>query len=327
MSLVSFFLALDSATSLITLPELFASLAEDLPFTLKTPTKVEASSVIDSVARQVLQQVEGQIRTQEAMLRDCADKMKKLTLLNKDSFTFHLTTLHRLQKEIQKAQKDLAELNRTVIMRPLELYQSGIMKQSLVFQYQRSELYYSEIGNLAAEDDKTYVNLKGLVYLYGGSVATLAITQQPFDQVLFKQRVTDSQYCVDLVCGTRSNIEKASAVQAVLSDEESFKCAKPIDNDKKNFDEKNRATFPDIKINVSTRMVPVYLRFQCHVMEKNKKAVVPLSSPYSNPFIVITNESQWPEAAAKLFSLAVFGQNPKVKLLRNSLYLGKGNFF
>jgi hypothetical protein len=142
---------------------------------------------------------------------------------------------------------------------------------------------------------------------YRFSVAALAITQQPFAQVVFKQRSLDTEYNVDLIHGAKTVLEKASQVQAVISDEETWKSAKPLDGEKVSFEQnRNRAIFKDLKINVSTRMTPIYLKFICNVTQKGKPALVPVTSTLSNPIIVITNESQWGEAAGKLLMLELF---------------------
>ena len=53
-------------------------------------------------------------------------------------------------------------------------------------------------------------------------------------------------------------------------------------------------------------MTSVALKFTCHVKEKGKTPVVQITSPTSYPMIVITNESQWGEAAGKLLQAEVF---------------------
>ena len=54
-------------------------------------------------------------------------------------------------------------------------------------------------------------------------------------------------------------------------------------------------------------MTPVTLKFSCHVKERGKEDVVKISSLPTNPIIVITNESQWGEAAGKLLQAEAFG--------------------
>jgi hypothetical protein len=50
----------------------------------------------------------------------------------------------------------------------------------------------------------------------------------------------------------------------------------------------------------------VALKFSCHVKEKGKSQVIQITSPSSYPMIVITNESQWGEAAGKLLQAEVY---------------------
>jgi len=61
------------------------------------------------------------------------------------------------------------------------------------------------------------------------------------------------------------------------------------------------AKFNHFKIHISTRMSMVKLRFNATVTP-TKGAVTPIQSEGSAPFIVITNESQWCEAAGKLLN-------------------------
>ena len=80
------------------------------------------------------------------------------------------------------------------------------------------------------------------------SIAALAITEQPFSQVVFKARPIDGHYSVDILTGIRTQLEKASLVSAFLTDEEAFKSPKPIENDKAELSTpKHRAKFEDLK--------------------------------------------------------------------------------
>jgi len=66
------------------------------------------------------------------------------------------------------------------------------------------------------------------------------------------------------------------------------------------------ATFHNLKVNVSTRMSMVYLKFQARVhVASSTQATV--ESSCSTPIIVITNESQWCEAKGKLILMDCFG--------------------
>lgn len=67
------------------------------------------------------------------------------------------------------------------------------------------------------------------------------------------------------------------------------------------------ATFAAIKLNVSTRMNPINLKFTGTFQDKASKENIHARSPLSNPLIVITNESQWGDAAQKLFAKEAFG--------------------
>jgi len=64
------------------------------------------------------------------------------------------------------------------------------------------------------------------------------------------------------------------------------------------------AMFNELTVDVSGRMSVMYLRFQAQARVGNQ--VFDIHSPLSFPFVVITNESQWADAAGKLFALDAF---------------------
>jgi len=59
------------------------------------------------------------------------------------------------------------------------------------------------------------------------------------------------------------------------------------------------ALFHNVKVNVSTRMAPVYLKFSVQAQTAKGGSQL-IESSLSYPLIVITNESQWCDAAGKL---------------------------
>jgi len=106
------------------------------------------------------------------------------------------------------------------------------------------------------------------------------------------------------------HIQNISKVRAVLvSDEPTWKTKKPIENDVQAMEALKRVTyFHNIKFNVSTRMSMVYLRFVVQVQLANNAGTHTIESPGSSPIIVITNESQWCDAAGKLLLFEAFGE-------------------
>jgi len=100
-------------------------------------------------------------------------------------------------------------------------------------------------------------------------------------------------------------------VKASITDEDAFHNQKPLVNDMTELDESDyTASFKGMKVNISTRMNPIHLKFSCTV--KDSKEETTIKSTQTGPIIVITNESQWGEAAGKILSLDVFGGQPVV---------------
>lgn len=54
----------------------------------------------------------------------------------------------------KKAIKDTVDILRSYVLRPSELSDALVLKQSFQFQNQRADLYSTELANLAKEDDK-----------------------------------------------------------------------------------------------------------------------------------------------------------------------------
>lgn len=65
-----------------------------------------------------------------------------------------------------------------------------------------------------------------------------------------------------------------------------------------------------IKINVSSRMETFYFKFSMQLTRGHEKRI--LESERGFPFIVITNESQWVDAAGRLMLLDAFGMENQV---------------
>ncbi len=134
------------------------------------------------------------------------------------------------------------------------------------------------------------------------------LTDQPTPQVLFKGKTLEDNYVLALLSGSNVNIQNISKVKAILvAEEKNWKNKKPIENDVQAMDSMKRVlTFHNIKLNVSTRMSMVYLKFAVQVTLQNGGTHT-IESAGSSPIIVITNESQWCDAAGKLLLFEAFG--------------------
>jgi hypothetical protein len=154
------------------------------------------------------------------------------------------------------------------------------------------------------------------------SVATIAILEQPVPQVVFKKRALDGAFTVRILTGAKVELGKVEHVETHMANDGAWKSVNPIQNGIVALElGKMQATLNDIRINDSTKVLPVQLKFACKVHAKNSKEKegTVIHSPLSNPIIVITNESQWGEAgtncllqyltneAGKLLSSEIFG--------------------
>ena len=134
-----------------------------------------------------------------------------------------------------------------------------------------------------------------------------------------------------LLSGSNVSIQNISKVKAILvADEKSWKTKKPIENEIQSMDAMKRVSlFHNIKLNVSTRytlsllfispkprilkrtlqfrMSMVYLKFGVQVQLAHDGGTHAIESAGSSPIIVITNESQWCDAAGKLLLFEAFG--------------------
>jgi len=87
-------------------------------------------------------------------------------------------------------------------------------------------------------------------------------------------------------------------------DDKVFKSTKPIDNGEVSMDMfRHIAMFPALKINISTRMHMISLKFVVQIAGRTAGASefspLTVESQATFPLVVITNESQWCEAAGK----------------------------
>ncbi len=137
----------------------------------------------------------------------------------------------------------------------------------------------------------------------------MVLTDQPTPQVLFKGKTLEDTYVLVLLTGSNVNIQNISKVKAILvAEEKNWKSKKPIENEVQSMDATKRVSlFHNIKLNVSTRMSMVYLKFAVQVTLGQNGGTHTIESAGSSPIIVITNESQWCEAASKLLLFEAFG--------------------
>lgn len=152
----------------------------------------------------------------------------------------------------------------------------------------------------------------------------LSIVSHPIPLVLFKGKVTPESFSVKLISGEISSIQSIGQVKASLvSDNFTYKSHKaPLEHHTVAFDKSRYdAQFKNLSVNISTRMNLISIQFETTITSMNQTHT--LVSEVSSPFIVITNESQWCEAAGKVFIREIFHGKDRVSWIffANNLHL------
>jgi len=205
-----------------------------------------------------------------------------------------------LNTQIEMELKELRNINRVVLLEPQDLHNSRVMGQKLQNQQTMLELYRRELNHL-------------LRISTNEPLAMLVIEDQPIPQVTFKGKVLEDHYTVKLLTASNVEVQVLSQVKCQLvSDEKSWKATqKTLENDESIMDPTALvASFNSVKVQVSTRMSMVNLKFLVQIQQAQSAPTI--QSLPSYPLIVITNESQWCEAAGKLVLLDAFAHEMEV---------------
>jgi len=206
----------------------------------------------------------------------------------------------KLQQQFELEFKELAQLNKSSILDWCNLHNVRQIAQKIQIQQQRIELLRQELTQIVQGPP-----LK--------TIAALIIIEQPLSQVIFKGKVIEEPFTVHIITAMHQDIHSFTKVKASLvSDERQWKLGKTLENEFANMDSTTRiAQFQELKINVSTRMTPINLRFSVGVTGQ-RGAVTTVESGISWPIIVITNESQWCDAAGKLIISEAFSGSSEI---------------
>lgn len=156
-------------------------------------------------------------------------------------------------------------------------------------------------------------------------VVSLYITEQPLPQVVFKEKPIEERYSISVLTASQQDVVVDKHMQAILNygDVQVKPGAAtlahhivPVDSSMN----ERRASFDQLTVNISTRMTPISVKFQTLVSKGSFQS--PVATAHSFPFIVITNESQWFEAAGKLLILDTFtsGKNVYWAQFANTLH-------
>lgn len=117
---------------------------------------------------------------------------------------------------------------------------------------------------------------------------------------------------LQILLGSQARFDAISSIRASLSsDNPNFKSPDELENNVADVDTPTmKASMHGIKINASSRMETTYFKFKLQLSRAGFSRTV--ESERSFPFIVITNESQWVDAAGRLMLLDAFGLENEV---------------
>lgn len=254
-------------------------------------------------ARLVIDQVQQLHNTQDQQLEQMRQIQQQLILQpQKDGIRQLQEQQWKMNQQIDLELKEVQSLHRSVILDPLALHQLRMLLQRLKIQQQKIELYRQELQLVLTPRSPP------------PCIAALVLTDQPTPQVLFKGKTLEDTYVLGLLTGSNVTVQNVSKVKAILvAEEKNWKSKKPIENDVQSMDALKRVSlFHNIKVNVSTRMSMVYLKFALQVTLGQGGGAHTIESAGSSPIIVITNESQWCDAAGKLLLFEAFSGQEEV---------------
>jgi hypothetical protein len=209
----------------------------------------------------------------------------------------------KINDNILIAIRILSEIIKNVILDAPGLALCRYLFVNFQKQQQCLELLRQELVNLCERSSRK-------------SVCSLVITDQPLPQVVFKGKQIEEPYTVSLLTGASRFFDEFSHVKAIMvtaDTQNPYGDKETIENNEKPLDlYEYHAVFEGIKVNVSTRMTMVSFKFGLQI--KSDQDICVVESPPSYPFIVITNESQWAEAAGKLLIADCFAGPPGAPL-------------
>lgn len=186
----------------------------------------------------------------------------------------------------------LSTLQSKLLLSPLELFQLRFLKQQFGLLNAYAQALRSEMG-WAAQGKRN--NPDGSVPFVGSLVVRSGGAE---GMLTFKSKVLDEPFVVELVCGVSQPIRfgrvrcELQVGGALVSDGlEGAEC--DLDPEKK------IAVFPQLRLATSSRMNLCAFVFSVDVTVADNRAPVTVRSAPSEPFIVLTHESQWAEGEIK----------------------------
>lgn len=210
----------------------------------------------------------------------------------------------KMATNLEKALQELFTLVRSTILDSYLLVSARSLSQQFMLHQQVLELYRQEL-------QQTFGTGVPLAPNSIPPIVSLYLIEQPLPQVVFKEKPIEETYTVALLTASQQNIATDKMMTAVLMAPDVSKSGPNLTNHvvpiEGNVNDR-KAKFNSLTVSVSSRMNHVNVRFQTSVERGTFHASI--TTIPSFPFIVITNESQWFEAAGKLLLLDTFG-HPK----------------
>lgn len=223
-----------------------------------------------------------------------------------------------MSTQLEQAIQELFGVIRSIVLDSSTLLEARRIVQLLQLHQHVLEMYRQELHHAFGSGTVVPPNQVP-------PVVSLYITEQPLPQVVFKEKPIEERYSISILTASQQDIAVDKHMSAILNfGEIQVKAGTatlghhvvPVDSSMN----ERRASFDQLTVNISTRMAPISVKFQTLVSKGSFQS--PVATAPSFPFIVITNESQWFEAAGKLLVLDTFtsGKNVYWPQFANTLH-------
>lgn len=203
------------------------------------------------------------------------------------------------------------EMARTVIgmesegvLTPAELQQAHRIHRELDRQMEQVSLYLRE----ASEHLDPALRAKST-----GCYASLILTESPFPLVLAKGKLLERPVCVRLLRGALQQVQQCAPFEAATTAEQSSRIPVPnIAQVTKVDAQPDGVAHLRVRLTNGSRMLPVTLKVAMGV-SYGAGATLTLETLASDPFVVITNESQFEESNGILLQYLAFRNGERAR--------------
>ena len=254
-------------------------------------------------ARDELYRLTQQCKTQSSEVNQM--RMSQFEVLQSGTTDQHNQVRNQVSElclHLSTAQKNVDLMMDKYLLEPIEIFQVRFLAQQF-------RIFYAYADAL----------LKELMWVYNGRLMTNT-NQAPFLGSIFfreapefamvaKSKLFDETFVIEVSTGVSQEIQFVGPMQCLADHGEG---KSPLDDSQVSVDPQRRtAIFANLKPSLSTRMQFAQVRFSCRVSVGGSEPQL-LESEFSAPFIVITHESQWVEAEAKLSVAESFGEGKSI---------------